>query len=316
MTQGFRDGVKGNYREQLAAVQAAFEEQYDGGTGGEDARVRCPLCIDRTGKEDLRGCLSVNLDNGFYNCFKCEAKGRLEGYSEWDYRDREPVVDRPVMKLPYDFVPLIKDYEHSILYRASALYAFSRVRDWQTIQDIGVGLAGGRLMVPVRNNGQHLGHVARSIPGQVPAYLPDTKYVYPKGFKREHLLFNEDALDVPRSEYLMGEHKGLPVVVVEGVFDALPHWPLAVACLGKPTHAQERILERCQRPVVVMLDGDAWELGKSLAQRLFKLGIEASWVKLPPGQDPGNYDIKVMRRVLTTAAGKPGQGFLIRTDDT
>lgn len=312
-----RDGrSNGNaYFEERELVQEAFDDQNAGSAGGNDARIQCPLCEDKTGKADHRGSMSVNLESGFYMCFKCESKGRLEGFTDYDFRDRPEPTERPKLQLPRGFVALEEEHEDSYLYGRAANYAFDRVGSWATIRELGMGIAGNRLIVPVRDGaGAHLGHVAREIPDLEPAYLEGTKYVYPKGFRREHLLFNEAALDVPREEYLLGNLQGLPVVVVEGVFDALPHWPLAVACLGKPTHAQEAILERCRRPLVIMLDGDAWELGKSLAQRLFRQGIECSWVELPPGTDPGNCGMEAMRDVLRAAAQVPGQGLRLRIE--
>ena len=63
-------------------------------------------------------------------------------------------------------------------------------------------------------------------------------------------LFNEAALAEVTDE---------PALVVEGPFDALAYWPQAVAVLGKPTEPQMLTLLRAVRPVVVVLDGDAWQ---------------------------------------------------------
>ena len=315
MVTGWRDDRKGTYFRERDEVQEAFDN-YGGHGGADDCRVDCPLCGDKTGKDDHRASLSVNMQTGFYKCHKCGTVGRLEGFEDDDFfRERPTKPDREAITLPRGFQAIEPEMVESLLpIGAAAQYAHRRTGDWGIVTQVGIGMAANRLIVPIRDSeGKHLGHVARVIPELLPAYLPDVKYVNPKGFRREELLFNESALDVPLSEYLMGNDEGLPVMVTEGVFDALPHWPLAVACLGKPTHVQETLLERSLRPLAIVLDGDAWETGKALAQRLCLRGVPASWVELPPNTDPGDYDRDTMRRILAAAAATPGQGVRVRT---
>ena len=69
--------------------------------------------------------------------------------------------------------------------------------------------------------------------------------------------------------------------------DALPHWPHAVAVLGKPSEAHLGLLAAAKRPVVMCLDADAWRTGVGVMQRLRLRGVEAHYLELPPGRDPG-----------------------------
>ena len=94
-------------------------------------------------------------------------------------------------------------------------------------------------------------------------------------------MFNEAALAEVTDE---------PALVVEGPFDALAYWPQAVAVLGKPTEPQMLTLLRAVRPVVVVLDGDAWQEAEMLAWRLRFEGQRAGWVRLPPMVDPDEVD--------------------------
>jgi DNA primase len=80
----------------------------------------------------------------------------------------------------------------------------------------------------------------------------------------------------------------VPLIVVEGVFDAIPHLPHAAALLGKPTDDQIALLATTQRPVAFALDGDAWEEGWAWAEHLRFKGVHAGSVKLPPGKDPND----------------------------
>jgi hypothetical protein len=139
------------------------------------------------------------------------------------------------------------------------------------------GEAAGRIVVPLLETGgsKWLGWVGR-IWRKREGVLP---YRYPAGMPRGALLFNHDALLVETAE---------PCMIVEGVFDALPHWPRAVACLGKPSRGQLTALMAARRPIVVVLDGDAWREGQALARLLTFRGRSTKWLRLPPAVDPGD----------------------------
>jgi DNA primase len=99
--------------------------------------------------------------------------------------------------------------------------------------------------------------------------------------QRGEVLYNHTALHVETER---------PVMVVEGVFDALALWPHAVAVLGKPSHFQVDALASAKRPVAIVLDGDAWQEGYALAMRLRLAGQRAGSVTLPPKTDPDEVD--------------------------
>ena len=103
------------------------------------------------------------------------------------------------------------------------------------------------------------------------------RYRYAPGGRRA--LFNEAALHVETDQ---------PVLLVEGVFDAFPYYPNAVAFGGKPTDEQVAALLAAKRPMVSTLDGDAWQEAEALAMRLHLAGKRADWMRLPPGRDPAD----------------------------
>jgi len=290
-----------NYSAQRRLVAEAFAQSHS--SGSDDARCLCPLCLDRTGKADHRGSLSVHRETGFYRCFKCGAKGRLEGFGSEDTHVPVQPAKAPAPRLPRDFVPFTRKHANSFKLGVAARYLFDRVGSWDTIEAAGIGYAGNRIVVPVKTvEGDHFGHVARAIPNLRPSYLEDVKYVNSKGFRRESVLYNgailfEETLD--------------PAIVVEGAFDALPHWPFAVACFGKPADKQVELLRESKRPLLLVLDGDAWELGRSIAQRLSLDGHNVGWIRLPPGHDPAEIRIYTMREIIKHAAahGIAGHGY-------
>jgi DNA primase len=107
------------------------------------------------------------------------------------------------------------------------------------------------------------------------------KYRNAVGEWKSHVVYNPNALTEETDE---------PCYVVEGCFDALAHWPHAVAVLGDASDAQVEIMSKARRPLVVVLDGDAWVKGWSLAMKLRLEGVTAGAVQLPPGKDPDEVD--------------------------
>ncbi len=296
-----------NYYAELAEVQEAFNA-IGPGSGSDNVRIECPICPDRTGKYDHRRSLSINTHSGFFSCFKCAMKGRLEGYGDddedWDYGGSD-VPERTALDLPEDFHALGAEDDGSITYGQYLHYLGTRGLTWDIIQGAGLGIGGKRIVCPVKDVGGVLrGHVSRRIDAVKPERLPGVKYLYPKGFKRSQVLFNEAALQ---------RQDNTPVAVVEGMFDALRHWPTAVACLGKPAREHVATLAASSRTVVVCLDADAWEEGRALSNRLQLLGVRTNWIGLPYGLDPGDIPTPLFKHFLAQAAGMH-QGLLIQQD--
>lgn len=239
-------------------------------------RVACPLCDSRVGKSDRRKSMGVS-QRGWYGCFRCGARGWLP----WADRQAEAAPPEPEpgeLGPPEDFVPLATaDGLRSLALAPARDYLASRRVRAALWDEVGIGACAtgrysGRVVVPVVDaRGEWLGWVARS-------WVPvDRPYLYPRGMHRAAIVFNARALLV---------HTDRPLVVVEGVFDALALWPDGVALLGKPSDPQVEMLAGAARPVAVVLDGDAWREGESLALRLRLLGQRAGHVRLPPTLDP------------------------------
>ena len=253
-------------------------------------RVRCPFCVDRTGKEDRRGSLGVNSTNGFFHCFKCDVRGRLEGFDDDDF-DIEPVREASEVSLPAEFT-LLYDAE-GIATRSLAparKYLRERGLDPRVLAGAGVGACldgryAGRVIVPIKNrDGKRVGFSSRAWIKKHP--IP---YLYPPEMDRAAVLYNERVLFAKRTD---------PIFVVEGVFDALALWPDSVAVLGKPSEWQADRLCESERMIAIVFDGDAWEEGWSFAQKLRLRGARAGSVILPAKADPDEVD----RAQLTKAA--------------
>lgn len=241
----------------------------------------CHACLARTGKADRRGSFSVHVASGFYHCFKCGVRGRLPGFEGF-----EPEPDPEHAELRAESRRPPEGFEEIGRGEGAEAFAFRKARAylegrgladrqvWRAAR-VGATLEGRyakRVVVPVLSpDGDWLGFVARDWTG-----FARSPYLYPPAMDRQ-VLFNHAALLAPSDR---------PVLVVEGVMDALALWPDAVAVLGKPSEPQVWALADAGRPVAVCLDGDAWREGEELALRLQLEGQRAGNVRLPPRKDP------------------------------
>ena len=261
-------------------------------------RIECPICPEVLGKSggDTMGVKGT----GHYHCFRCGARGRVRG-ADAHLAGAEPLDpadfdrdDRP-MQPPNGYLNLADaDTRSAMITSRARAYLESRglgPRHWKAF-DVGCvlgGFWGGRIIVPLKDaKGRWLGFVARTYVGHEP------KYLYPKGMPRA--LWNPDALH--STEYL---------VVVEGVFDALPHALRqdVVATLGAPTDEHIEQLGQVDVPIVLALDADA-----ARKARAFQVRLKAVWERrvallpLPPGTDPGDMGPRTFEEMCQDAANR------------
>lgn len=256
-------------------------------------RRACPRCRDTDGKEDGKASLGLKWPQAAYNCFRCGMHGALpSGYRvrvqgddpmELALREREELPP-PELELCEGFLPAFEEPGWST-------YALEWARQYlldkrgltpQACYEAGVGavVAGklaGRIVVPIPDytdaSKPWRGWVAREALGRATS-MP---YRYAKGMVRIGLLYNEPSLYV---------HTERPCYIVEGTLDALALWPDAVAVLGTPIESQLDLFLQAQRPLVVCLDGDAWEKGLALSWKLRLNNKRAGNIRLAPRVDP------------------------------
>lgn len=232
--------------------------------------------------------LSFNIQSAWYQCWRCGTKGKLREIPEHlllEVRDLPDNEIRP-MALPSECYHLAGD--RSVSLRGARKYLRKRGISEDVWREVGImgctdgwldkSYFGRRIIIPIRlqTPGPVVGFISRDWTNK-----QNLRYKYPKGMPRGKFLFNQEALFVETEE---------PLLIVEGALDALPYWPNAVACLGKPSEEQRQLMLQATRPLVVTLDGDAWEEGWSLALWLQFQGMAASFVRLPPKSDPNDVD--------------------------
>ncbi len=257
-------------------VQQALNHARPSGTGWW--RANCPECLARTGKVDHKQAMSINVRSGVFWCWKCQLSGSIKPGAQYTPVD-DAGPNENDMSAPDGFTALASsDGMRSISLEPAREYAEKRCPQplWREtgIGACATGNYAGRVIIPVlaEDNETWLGWVGRTW------YPSDKAYTYPKGMARGAVLYNGKALHEPTDE---------PVLVVEGVFDAIHLWPNGVALLGKASEEQMEALAATKRPVAICLDGDAWLESYAMTHRLRLHGkLDAGYVRLPPKLDP------------------------------
>ncbi len=250
-------------------------------------RFNCPMCLARTGVADTRRSIGWNPELGVVKCFRCSyslCSGKRRGTEKKQLEFRYADDIRSALT------------EDTIYSRRCIRYLTGRGLSEAEIQmaDPHYSLAReyGRVILPHKHrDGQWWGYSARSMVDE--SILPwkvTTPANIPKNF-----LYNEEALfDQTES----------PVIIVEGVIDALKLLPDAVSLLGKNVDLlMDKVIDGLMRghvfrPIVLALDGDAWPRGLATQRRLRLRGVQSVYVGLPPGTDPGSLPADFVIRQL------------------
>jgi hypothetical protein len=269
-------------------------------------RGACPVCVIEKGTPDKKRSLGFRPENGFFYCMRCGVRGFLRG----DFHLMASRVahdaaesDKPPEDLdpPEGFMPLAREPARSAIITEEAReYLLERhvtKNIWREAH-IGITFTGwhnNRIIVPIISTvtDQWVGWVGRLPLGKRDIPEGVLAYRYPLGMKRGQMMWNSEILSEETDE---------PAVLVEGVFDGLPHWPHATACLGKPSRGHWHMLVTARRPLVIALDGDSWMEAEALARRLRFKKRRAAFIRLPPCTDPGDLQpgelIDMARRAL------------------
>jgi|HubBroStandDraft_5_1064220.scaffolds.fasta_scaffold181327_1 hypothetical protein len=242
--------------------------------------------------------MSVSARTGRYTCWKCSASGRLQNFDPGELGFAPELIedDGPTEVTPPDHFYPLSSLSARNSWACQPAYQYLRMSVPQgrgltdrLIHQTGIGCCvtgryHGRVIVPVTDDdGAWLWYVGRSWTKKA-----DRPYLYPSG-NRAGLLYRH-------SEILRQTDE--PCAVVEGCFDAISLFPNAVALLGKPQEQQIWSLCEARRPLAVVQDGDAHQLGTALALRLRFEGIKAGDVRLSPTKDPDEYDPDVLRAAM------------------
>jgi len=284
---------------------------------GRELRGRCPI-HQGDGTESFH----ANTEKNAFHCFSCQAKGNVldlvaamekcnvreaaRRIQSWfqitDSRPSSPAPQKPTGSEPARKArgegdepnkPLgfrLKDIDHSHPYLAE------RGIDAETAEYFGVGFfsgkgsMSGRIVIPIENEaGELVAYAGRSIDGSEP------KYKLPPGFKKSQVLYN-----LPRA---VEDGSNRTVVLVEGFFDCMKVVQAEHACVAlmgcSLSEAQQALVVRHFRQVVIMLDGD--EPGQKAATEIASRLAHDLWVRVvevPDGEQPDQISAEELRRLL------------------
>lgn len=281
-----------HYRALKEAVAAAVESA-DARRSGTRARVLCPKCVSsKTNRADYS--MSVSLEEGWFFCQRCGAKGKLwESVTGIVNSMVPPVREFRVAR----GIPVSQAVVHGSVF-AKRLWEFITSRRCQYI------VHAPNVTCHTGNSGADIRFVVemfRVDDLEVPAcaqYIDCYEYRSSWATSKRTALGGDRASSFYNAVELTRPTRR-PVLVVEGFFDAVAHLPDAVAVMGVPSNTHIEMLAFAPRPVVLALDGDAWERGWVNAQHLRHMGQMAASIHLPPKCDPDDFTRgELMRKAI------------------
>lgn len=278
------------------------------GKGRKTARgnvsFKCPFCSHRKNK------LEINLNEsspyfGSWQCWVCGEKGRsirsLLKHLNISREEMDQVLQyvpkrlgevedyvAPTIKLPEEFQLLAEAEPNSFEARRVRNYLYSRgLTDHDFIRyNIGYCTKGkykDRVIIPSYSESNALNYfIARSLRDD--AFL---KYTNPEAHK-DSIIFGENLVNWNQ-----------PVILCEGVFDAIACKRNSVPLLGKVISSalMKKLIESPLQDVYICLDQDALKAAIKNCEILMNAGKHVYLVK-PPKKDPSESGFEAMVKVL------------------
>jgi DNA primase len=257
-------------------------------TTGDEYLFSCPFCKHHKPK------LSVNLNKGA-KCWVCDWSssklsylvrrlGNREQKSEWEklenvvevidfaedlFHEKDEKVHEQRISLPEEFVSLAnKTLPRTSLYALNYLkergVTRADIQYWKIGYCAG-GLYKDRIIVPSFNNSGYVNYfIARTFTDKWPKYKnPDA---------RRDIIFDE--------LYINWEE---PIVLVEGIFDAIKAGPNSIPILGSTLRENSKLFQAIIQytPIVYMaLDQDAEKKSYRIIKSLLQYGVEVRKISI------------------------------------
>jgi DNA primase len=276
---------------------------------GDEHLYHCPYCNHHKKK------MSVNFANGYWKCWVCDARGKniyrlvrkfgnyqqrqkyleLQGrldLSEFEdlFKELNSVEDKQKIDLPEEFVSLCNrdlpmTSTDAFRYLSSRGIGRREILKWK-IGYCKEGRYGGRIIIPsIDTEGDCNYFIARSYVGHNRRYLnPPTD---------RDIVFNE--LNIDWDE---------PIILVEGVFDAIVAGDNAIPILGSTLREKSRLFQAIavhDTPVYIALDPDAEKKAEWIIKSMLKYDLEIFKVDLCEHEDIGEMRPEEFKRLLLSA---------------
>lgn len=264
----------------------------------------CPFCNHRKPKLEIN--MHTNEEGkNFWECWVCQTRGqsirsllrqlktpRDQASEILKYLPKGTNIEYKqlsIIELPKEFKPLIAATSTSVIANTIKKYLYARgLTDVDFIKyNIGYctsGEYGGRVIVPSYNGSNQLNYfVARTYDGN---YF---KYKNPEASK--DIIFFENLINW-----------NVPIILCEGVFDAMSIKRNAIPILGKSisTSLYRKIITSKVKDIYVALDDDAKDRALEIGEKFLNQGKRVFIVTLPD-KDPSEMGFKAFTEHIQTA---------------
>jgi DNA primase len=264
---------------------------------GEEHLYHCPYCGHHKKK------MSINFSNGYWKCWVCDTRGKniyrivrkFGNYQQRQkYRELQGLVDltdfeemfkeynnieeKQILEMPEGFVSLCNkdlpmDSTDAFRYLSSRGIGRREILKWK-IGYCKEGRYAGRIIVPSFDVEGDLNYfIARSYVGH------GRRYLNPPSSR--DIVFNE--LNIDWDE---------PIILVEGVFDAIAAGNNAIPILGSTLREQSRLFQAIaihDTPVYMALDSDAEKKAEWIIKSMLRYDLEVHKVPIDE-EDVGEMD--------------------------
>jgi len=269
-------------------------------SNNDNIAFHCPFCHHHKPK------LEINLSTQYWHCWVCNAAGRkisvlyrklnvarekisqiIKLLDETEFKPSKTTTDTPVVTLPNGYRPLWKFDKGSPDYRNAIHYLRRRGVTIHDILKYRIGYCesgeySGKIIIPSFDaNGSLNYFVARAF------YESDS-------FKHKNPKVSKDIIG-----FELHINWELPIVLVEGAFDAIAIRRNAIPLFGKTISntLKKRIVERRVKTIYICLDRDARKQALETAEYFISNGIEVFFVDLT-GKDPSELGFKNIQELL------------------
>ena len=286
---------------------------------GDEHLYSCPFCKHHKKK------MSVNFSINSFKCWVCDARGKniyrlvrkfgnykqrqkyleLQGrldLSEFDdvFNEMNDIEEKQVIDLPAEFISLCNKHlplssQTPLDYLRGRGLSKNEILKWK-IGYCRKGKYAGRIIIPSFNDDGDCNYfIARSYVGHGRRYLNP-----PCG---RDIIFNE--LNIDWDE---------PVIIVEGVFDAVVAGDNAIPILGSTLREDSKLFQAIaihDTPVYIALDPDAEKKAHWIIRSLMKYDLEIKKLNIGNYEDIGSMSSEVFQERLNKAEKIDGDMYFL-----
>lgn len=275
---------------------------------GKDIAVFCPIC-KKSPKSKKKRKLSISIETGIYHCWVCESKGKslakLIKYEIPNFKDLEKVreffgseitegesaEEEVRLSLPEDFRLVTVENVRSS--RIIKKYLFNRGMTEEDLYRFKVGFSEefgfeNRAIFPSLDEDLNLNfYVTRSVDEKVKF----AKYRNCDASKKD-IIFNEHLINWKK-----------PVIIVEGIFDAVKAGPNSIPVLGSWIDMNHQVFKKLVQnnsDVLLGFDPDAREKEMKVAKNLFQQGLNVKIIQNKE-KDLGDHTHEEVKNLIQNA---------------